>query len=328
MRYQLPQTSAASATTVALVAAALLAIPSPIASAAASVAREGAIPAPPDAGRSAALAAPNPTAWQVGKPGAENTGVPAGTRLTRRNGNLVITTPYARYHNLDIRGFVHVKAPGVTISRSIIRGGVAARDTGLVNVTSPGSSLYLVDSTLAPAHPSIHIDGIRGSNFALRRNEITGTVDGLHIHGQPGRRASGGNVTVIGNWIHDFRHYARDPNHSDGSHNDGIQIVGGKNITIARNTLTGARNAAIMIDQGYNDVSQVSITKNLADGGSCTFNIDDNPRPRMSGITLTGNLLGRHSAGRCGIIISRGVQHVMANNLWEDTRTPTRVVHR
>lgn len=262
------------------------------------------------------------------RPAAANTGVPDNTALTPHNGNLIVTTPGSIIDKLDVRGFVDVRAPNVTIRRSIIRGGVAATDTGLINVTAEGASLALVDSTLKPASPSYRIDGIRGSNFTLLRVEITGTVDGVHIHGQYNDRNSGGQVRIEKSWLHDFVFYPSDPRHADGSHNDAIQIEGGSDIRITNNTLGGAKNAAVMIDQGYNDVRNVELVGNWANGGVCTFNIDNNPLPSLVGITITDNLFGRQSTAGCGIIISKSVQGLLANNLWEDTRTPTTIYRR
>src|SRR5690242_11944876 len=73
---------------------------------------------PPSAGDPTGPGAPTGAG---GRPGPGNTGVPAGTTLTRHDGNLVITKAGAVYDRLDIHGFVIVKAPDVTIRRSVIR---------------------------------------------------------------------------------------------------------------------------------------------------------------------------------------------------------------
>src|ERR1700712_329396 len=57
------------------------------------------------------------------KPGATNTGVPVGTRLTVVNGDLNVTKNGTVIDSMDIHGFVKINANNVTIKRSIVRGG-------------------------------------------------------------------------------------------------------------------------------------------------------------------------------------------------------------
>lgn len=252
------------------------------------------------------------------QPGAGNTGVPDGVSLTRVDGDLVITTPGTVLDRVDVRGFVQVRAADVTIRRSVIRGGVATVDTGLVNVTTAGASLVMEDSTLIPQSPSYRIDGVRGSNFTLRRVEITGTVDGVHVHGSTDVN-DGGNVRVESSWLHDFTFYPNDPRHSDGSHNDAVQIIGGKGIALVGNTMTGANNAAVQVTQNRNVVANVTMDRNWADNGGCTFNINRNPRAVMSGIVMTGNRFGRATRNsNCAIVISRDQPHTSSGNVWLD----------
>ena len=134
-----------------------------------------------------ALAA-TPAAATVGKPGPTTTGVPAGTRLTVHNGDLTITKAGSVYSALDIHGFVWVKAADVTIKDSIIRGGVASSDVGLVNdISSAATNFVISDSELVPQHPSVRIDGIKGWNYTASRLNIHGTVDGAKVFGNNAR---------------------------------------------------------------------------------------------------------------------------------------------
>ncbi len=80
--------------------------------------------APARGAQAATVAPPSPPIVLSGdQPGPSNTGVPAGTALTVMNGDLTITTAGATYSNLDIHGYVVIKAPNVTVKNSIIRGG-------------------------------------------------------------------------------------------------------------------------------------------------------------------------------------------------------------
>ena len=63
---------------------------------------------------------------EIRMPDAGNTGVRPGTQLTVRQGDLVITTPGTVIDGWDIRGYVEIKASGVVIRNSILRGGTLA----------------------------------------------------------------------------------------------------------------------------------------------------------------------------------------------------------
>ncbi|MDD9205819.1 right-handed parallel beta-helix repeat-containing protein, partial [Georgenia sp. 10Sc9-8] len=159
-----------------------------------------------------------------GKPGPDSTGVPAGTVLEVHHGDLDIREPGTVIDGLDVRGYVRVRAEDVVIRNSVIRGGTAGRQDGLIKVIDGGASLLIEDSELAAADPNPGIDGLKGWNITARRVNIHSVIDGGHFWGS--------NVTVENSWIHDLLHYRNDPNHSDGSHDDGIQIQQGSNIRI------------------------------------------------------------------------------------------------
>lgn len=265
--------------------------------------------------------APSPPAPVGGPPGPGNTGVPAGTTLTPYFGNLVITTPGARYDGLDIHGFVSVKAPDVTITRSIIRGGVASGNIGLVTDYGYGN-LSIEDSELVPSNPSVWIDALKGNNFTARRINAHGTVDGVKIHGD--------NVRVEASWIHDMVDYSQDPNQSYGpTHNDGVQILGGSNIQIVGNRLYGASNSAIQVTQDYAAVSSTSFNRNWLDGGNCTVQINNKPLPSLVSPAITDNRFGHNTRyASCAIIASNAVSINPVNNVWDDSGTPISAVHR
>ena len=130
-----------------------------------------------------------------------------GTKLTVHTGDLTITTAGSLIDGLDIRGYVVVKAPNVTIRRSIIRGGpVGTVNRGMLAITQPGAGNFLVeDVTIVPSNPSPYINGINVNQPGIiRRADISGTVDGMMIYGS--------GVRIEGSYLHDFAHYTKDPN--------------------------------------------------------------------------------------------------------------------
>ena len=159
-------------------------------------------------------------------------------------------------------------------------------------------------------NPSPYINGITGRNFTLLRTNIHHVVDQVAIVGN--------NVRVESSWLHDNLHYAVDPHHSDGSHDDNIQVQGGDDIRIVGNTMTGSFNAALQITQDRSAVSDLTFRDNWVDDGGCTVNIAQKKRGPMSGITVADNTFGTSSRYRCGIIASTGTKLNAYGNLFTD----------
>lgn len=258
-----------------------------------------------------------------GKPGANNTGVPAGVKLKKHTGDLTITKAGTVIDGLDIHGYVVVKAKNVTIRNSIIRGGNAARPYALVRSDTAGASLTIEDSELVAAHPSPYVDGLRGFNFTARRLNIHGVIDGVHIYGD--------NVVLEKSWIHNNLHYKNDPNHSDGSHDDGVQIVKGKNVTIRGNHIGAVYNAGIMVGQDSGTVSKLTISNNWLDGGKCTVNLSKKSYAPLKTVTISNNVFGRNvtnpAGDDCAITYAKSTDGGMSlsNNFYGDNSKPAKV---
>lgn len=237
--------------------------------------------------------------------------MPAGTVLRQHYGDLVITQPGASFDALDIHGFVSVEAPNVTITRSIIRGGVATGNIGLVtNYNGAATNFVLQDSELVPEHPSVWIDGVKGGNFTLRRVEVRGTTDNVKIHGD--------NVRIENSWLHGSAYRSWDPNQGGPTHNDAVQVLGGNNIRIVGNTLEQASGAAIQVTQDFRETTGLVIDSNWLNGGGCTVNLADKPRGKMH-VTLSNNRFGRDQRYRsCTIIKSSRTKIDQWGNVWDD----------
>lgn len=283
-----------------------------------------------------------------GRPDSSTTGVPTGVslrtltrstipysadRMYSDGSTLIINTPNAVYDGWRFDMFVEVRAPGVRFTRSEFRGHDQAKwSRGLLAIYNSGSkgrpSALVEDSTLIPRSPSRFIDGVRGSNVTLRRVEIARTVDGVRIFGTTSYSDPGaGNVRIEDSWIHDLR-YFQDASHPDGTHNDGVQVMGGRNIAITGSRIDGTiRNAGVMITHGRNDVSDVTIRGNWAAGGGCTVNVFDGDGPgAIEGLTMSDNVFTRGTTRitDCAMIVSdatRGLARA-SNNTWHDSSTP------
>ncbi|MFS0698601.1 right-handed parallel beta-helix repeat-containing protein [Cellulomonas sp. 179-A 4D5 NHS] len=236
---------------------------------------------------------------------ASTTGVPAGTVLTVITGDLVVSTPGAVIDAVDVRGFLKVTAPNVTIKRSVVRGRPITSSFALV---TNGAGLYpftIEDSELVAADASPHIAGIIGHNFTVRRTEIANVIDSVHI--------TGSNVLVEDSYMHSNLYYASDPNHKGGeSHADSIQIQGGSNIRILRNNIRGAQATAIQTTQDRSQITGLTIKDNRIGGGKCTINMAYGSRPASTGVVIQNNVF-RLDTGytRCAILAP--TVHTIAN---------------
>ncbi len=208
-----------------------------------------------------------------------------------------------------------IKAPDVTIRNTVVRGRETTSQRALVSATLDSASVTVLDSELAPAHPSSYIDGLRGWNITAQRVNIHHVIDSAHLWGQ-------GNVVIEDSWLHDNLHLESDPQW-DGrpSHDDSIQIQEGADIRIRNNTITGAFNTGIQFTQDRGTVSDVAITGNFLDGGGCTINFAEKDRGAFQGITVTGNTFGRTTKhADCAIIAPATTREVLtvADNVYSD----------
>ena len=200
-----------------------------------------------------------------GKPSSATTGVKPGSTLTRHDGDITITKDGTALANLDIHGFVTVRAKNVTISNSIVRGGKSKGvTTGLI--TNYGfAGLVITDTRVVPEFPSVYFDGIKGSEFTARRVHVSGGVDSVKIHGN--------NVSIENSLLENTNYYASDPAQGGGAtHNDNVQILNGQNLRLTGNTIRGATNFAVLGAASKGNTNLV-LSGNWLDGGHCTVKL-------------------------------------------------------
>ncbi|MCA4133610.1 hypothetical protein [Arthrobacter sp. M4] len=280
------------------------------------------------------------------KPTEATTGVPAGTALTPYNtsgADLVITTDGTVLDSLDIYGDIKVRAKNVVIKNSRLHGGrqIPGGNTGIIDANNANvSNLVVEDNTIIPDAPSYYRDGIVGHDYTAKRNHIKGTNDGMGIFNRPGGPVQA-NVTAESNYIHALTFWSNDPAHSDGTHNDGIQVQGGTNIRIAGNNVVanavlGAGSGpsprgehagiGIMLQQNVAKLENVVVDGNWVDDGQTSINIDNGKYSNIT-VTVQNNLLGRNqldygNGSKYPIrIISRAASTVIGleTNRWADT---------
>ncbi len=217
--------------------------------------------------------------------------------------------------SLDIHGYLRIKAPNVTVKNTIVRG--SQRLTGsMALVQSSSTGTRIIDSELVAAYPSYYIDGIVGSGFTLTRVNIHGVVDSVKV--------TGNDVLVQDSWLHDNLYYATTPwgkRHPQRQRPD----PGRQQIAVRNSSLSGTKNAAVMITQDAGPVTGFVFTGNTADNGACTMNLAEKSYGPISA-TITNNTFGTSTkVDHCAVIAkdtTQAASTITGNS--SPTATPSR----
>ncbi len=281
------------------------------------------------------------------KPTASNTGVPSGTRLTKRSGDIVVTKDGTVISNLDIYGRVLIRARNVVVRNCRIRGTNSPRsNTGLVDCNHKNVRNALIERcTLAPDKATVWLDGVIGKEYTAKWNNVYNVVDGFGVYNATDRKAAT-NVRIESNYIHDLSYFAKDPNHGNGpTHNDCIQVQGGSNVNIIGNniqvfmsTSAGDQNYAarnigqgILMQPNLAAITRSNISYNWIDGGKASMYFCIGNQRSMNIGTCSNNRFGKNQYryGRTSqyqIRIQKGVTlSGLTSNVWDATGTAFKV---
>jgi hypothetical protein len=187
---------------------------------------------------------------------------------------------------LDIRGAVTVKADNVTI--------VNCRITA-----ATFSVVQIPDGVTGTTVRNSEIDGVGRDNEGSNGIDGQGTFVANNIHDVENGINIKGPSVIRDNFIHDLRA-------SGSPHYDGIQIDGGHDVVISHNTVINGHDqtSAVMIDNYFGPVSNISVERNRLVGGGYAIYSDGqfNGGP-ISGVSIVGNRMGK---GRWGYAVVRG----------------------
>lgn len=248
---------------------------------------------------SPAPAAPPPPQY----PNATNTGVPDDTVLTP-SGSLVINTPGTVIDARDVSGTITINASNVTIRRTRVRGS----DFALIRVKEGATGVLIEDC---------EIDG-RGVSGTSNSTGVVGpvTVRRCNIFGVENGISPFGGSQVEANYIHDL-------GAPEAPHYDGIQIDGGEsNIVIRGNTIINdySQTSAVMIDNYFGPISNVSVEGNRLIGGGYTVYSDGNfDGGAITGVSFTDNRMGE---GQWGYALIRNNTVTESGNVDDNTDAP------
>ena len=247
-----------------------------------------------------------PSGW----PGPDNTGVPAGTTLTRYTGPCTITSTRT-LNAVDATNCdaLLIRAPNVVITNSL---------TPRIDATAADdASVTITDSTVNAGNWT---DGaIWGYNFTATRVEVTGGQHSVHCND---------NCTLVDSWLHD--QYNPD---GESYHNNAFISNGGTNMLIRHNTLhctailnstDGGCTADLSLFGDFDPITHVTVDANLFKANNSSISYcayggysPSKPYPVAEYIVFTNNVFERGPNRRCGVYGPvTGFQSGATGNLW------------
>jgi uncharacterized protein YdeI (BOF family) len=227
------------------------------------------------------------TPADTGFPNTSNTG-PSDPSLLQPSGDIRVTEDGTIIENVDVDGFIEVDASNVTIRNFRISTNTywGIRVTGGTNI--------LIEDGEIDGNDYCH-DGVTGSNYTIRR---------VYLHNMGGDSFKAGSNCMIGACL--IRHIGQ----GDGAHGDGVQMMGGTDITIINNNfdLTTGSLTACVFPGGGGTVYNIMVDGNRLTGGSYTIYCNEY-------MTVRNNVFGRDHA--YGIRTNDCAE--WSGNIWEDT---------
>lgn len=175
---------------------------------------------------------------------ALNVGVLPSVTRTTYSGPTTITTNGTIIQDKNISSYITVNAADVSFINCYFSAGGDLNNGGMVDCkTAACSNITFYRCTFIPSTMSDRRDGVYGHDFTVERCHIERTVDGVGVANQ---FSSASNVHLFGNWIGNLSWYNDDRGaHSDGTHNDGVQVHSGNNIEIIGNAFYGYKYNAL-----------------------------------------------------------------------------------
>lgn len=240
-------------------------------------------------------------AYGTYRPGPDTTGITiAREDLEVVTGNYFTQAPNEVHEGKWFKGKFTRKHDGGVLRNCLITGDTAGPSSPSYSAISAYDAfpnpLIIEDCTIEASVPTVYSsNGIMGRDIEIYRTEILGWVDAIGLFRGKGK--------VKGNWIHGSPWYSWSPNHSDGSHNDGIQIHGGSDYEIVGNSFEVGYKATsgIIVTQDDGITSDVLIDRNWiestwiaqAEAGAVAINVSASGSggAAMSGIVITNNQL-------------------------------------
>lgn len=175
---------------------------------------------------------------------ANNVGTKYGVSRSNYSGTVNFANGPVNLSNLNVTGIQNVTGSGHRFNNVLF--------SGCYSGTSGGGLVMCKDSSVSdvrfdfcefiPSACNDRYNGVYGHDFTLSRSAITHTVDGIGGYNQ---FSSNVNITVLGCWIGQLAWYDNDNDHTDGTHNDGLQLGSGRFTTVIGTLFNGAKHNAL-----------------------------------------------------------------------------------
>ena len=213
---------------------------------------------------------PAPSSW----PDATNTGVPAGTVLTK-SGSITSKAAGEIIEGKHVTGYIQVKHANVMVRKCRV---TPTNDFLGIFTSGNGTGAFIEDceidmSAYTRGNKAISLEC---SGATIRRCNIHGCEDGIFM----GAR----NVVIVDNWFHDFAVLDGDPHH------DGIQLFADQcsEVIVRRNAIMLTDQASSCFTTGA--VQNLTIENNRMHGGASTLRIrGENGSTITSGVKILNN---------------------------------------
>ncbi len=267
--------------------------------------------------------------------------------------------PGGEYENLTVENLVNLPtvsagAPTIKLTNVMVIGPDSTNytsETALIKAWSVNHApLEIWDSTLKAQRPSPYLSGVNGHHVKLYRCDISDVVDCVDVqNNNTGYKDAPNGVEVYGTYMHDFAYYNPDPTHSDGSHSDGIQIMGGSGFKMLGSLIKGhigsaygptyyggtQINACMMIKPNVGIITGCQVEYNRFFGGAFSINVSHDPARNITDFgSMSYNKFGRDQRQQGGggdntwtikFPINPVPVYEAVGNVYDDTGAPVRV---
>lgn len=284
----------------------------------------------------------------VDKPTEQNTGAIMGFPRTVVTGNTTITSSGDEsYTHYDFYGRVKINASGHKYFKNcrFFGDSTLTSNTALVDCTHANvTNVELEDCDLIPDVPTLWQNGLLGHDYTLTRCKIQHVPDGCGVYNTNSPTGDVG-VTVQMCHISKLGWWYPDPNQTDGTHADGIQIQGGSDMVVRGNYIDAhfdtsigdspwSRNSSpnyealscLMYTPNVGDITDSVVDKNWLFGGEISVNCGDDDN--------SGNDLGDFTDNRFGhdqyytehtLDFDSGASFYASGNIYDDTEAAVTV---
>lgn len=195
----------------------------------------------------------------------------------------------------DVHGTLSIQAENVTVRYCRVRGYKRADGAPHAFIQAWGgqAGLEIVDCTVDPGtNATAGQGGAHVVGADVKRCTFRNLVDGVTFRGGP--------CNILGNLVTDLTWYADDPNHTDGSHNDGFECFGGGAHAVRGNyvDMPQVGTAPLLVSQGSGKiVGPLTVDRNFFQGGNSGINIAEYGQGAIEAV-ITNNIIGPSGTGK------------------------------